>query len=243
MYRLRLLRSSKQGDEVTLDPEGRLQLGSEAALRPEDAPQTDIAAGIVDRAQERADEVLRGSAERAAAVEHEAYREGREHGYQDGIVAARAELVDALTLVQQVGREAKTIRARLLADTEHEAVALVIASVEAILGEQIRIDPALVLDTVERALKRAGSQNVLRIRVNPEDRDLVDARLVERVGEVAASWKVTADGAITVGGCIVDTERGEVDARLDVQLEEIARVFRSAQNIDAGAGEGRAHAA
>jgi flagellar assembly protein FliH len=238
-----LLRSSKQGDEVTLDPEGRLQSRSEVALRPEDAPQTDIAAGIVDRAQERADEVLRSSAERAAAVEHEAYREGREHGYQDGIVAARAELVEALTLVQQAGREAKTVRDRLLADAEREAVALVIASVEAILGEQTRIDPALVLDTVERALKRAGSQNVLRIRVNPEDRELVDARLVERVGEAAAKWEVTTDGAITVGGCIVDTERGEVDARLDVQLEEIARVFRSAQSIDAGAGEERAHAA
>ncbi len=243
MYRLRLLRSSKQGDEVTLDPEGRLQSRSEAALRPEDAPQTEVAADIVDRAQERADEVLRSSAERAAAVEHEAYREGREHGYQDGLVAARAEVVEALTLVQQVGRDAKAVRDRLLMNAEREAVALVIASVEAILGEQTRIDPALVLDTVERALKRAGSQNVLRIRVNPEDRELVDARLVERVGEAAASWEVTADGAVTVGGCIVDTECGEVDARLDVQLEEIARVFRSAQSTDAGADEGRAHAA
>ena len=243
MYRLRLLRSSKQGDEVTLDPEGRLQSRSEAALRPEDAPHTNIAADIVDRAQERADEVLRRSAERAAAVEHEAYREGREHGYRDGILAARAEVVEALTLVQQVGREARAIRDRLLMDAEREAVALVIASVEAILGEQTRIDPALVLDTVERALKRAGSQNVLRIRVNPEDRELVDARLVERVGEAAASWEVTTDGAITVGGCIVDTECGEVDARLDAQLEEIARVFRSAQSIDVGADEGRAHAA
>ena len=84
---------------------------------------------------------------------------------------------------------------------------------------------------------------MLRIRVNPEDRELVDARLVERVGEAAASWEVTTDGAITVGGCIVDTECGEVDARLDAQLEEIARVFRSAQSIDVGADEGRAHAA
>ena len=238
-----MLRSSKQGDEVTLDPEGRLQSRSEAALRPEDAPQTNAAADIVDRAQERADEVLRGSAERAAAIEHEAYREGRERGYQDGIVAARAEVVEALTLVQQVGREAKAVRDRLLADAEREAVALVIASVEAILGAQTQIDPALVLDTVEHALKRAGSQNVLRVRVNPEDRELVEARLVERAGEAATSWEITADGAINVGGCIVDTEHGEVDARLDVQLEEIARVFRSAQSTDAGAGEGRTHAA
>ena len=120
---------------------------------------------------------------------------------------------------------------------------LVIDSVRAVIGEQARLEPSLVMDTVERALKRTGSQNIVRIRVNPEDRELVSAQIVGRAGEVAASWEVTTDGAIRVGGCVIDTEAGEVDARLDVQLEEIARAFRTAQDGETPPREGTADAA
>jgi flagellar biosynthesis/type III secretory pathway protein FliH len=38
---------------------------------------------------------------------------------------------------------------------------------------------------------------------------------------------VLPDGAISVGGCIIETATGEVDARLDVQMDAVARVLRT----------------
>jgi flagellar assembly protein FliH len=110
---------------------------------------------------------------------------------------------------------------------EREIVELVIASVATVLGERVALEPALVIDTVERALTRAGAQNVVRIRVHPDDQQLVLVTLAERHGE-AAPFQIIDDHTIAVGGCIVDTQAGEVDARLDVQLAEVARVLRAA---------------
>ena len=186
------------------------------------------AADLVERTRRQADAILQQAAEQATVIQHDAYREGRDQGYADGQAAARAELVEALALVQRVAAEAKSVRDRVLMHAEREIVELVIGATRTVLGEQVRLDSSLVLDTVERALSRAGSLNVVRIRVNPADHEVVATGLISRIGDTAAAWSVTADGAISVGGCIIDTAAGEIDARLDAQLGEVARALREA---------------
>ena len=240
--RLRLFRSSARGAEVTVHQDGRLQPGDDIELDPATRALTEGAADIVASAQERAEEVLRDGVERATTAELDATRQGHERGYIEGRAAARAELADALALVQAIALDARALRDGVLRSVEQDMVELVVASVEAILGEQVKLAPELALDSVERALRRAGSQNVMRIRVHPQDRDLVSARLGERAGDAAAGWEVSADGAISVGGCVIDTEAGEIDARLDVQLGEIARHFRALSVERAGPAGEQLHA-
>lgn len=203
------------------DPETTIELQRMTAER-----LAGDAADLVERTRRQADAILQQAAEQATVIQHDAYREGRDHGYADGQAAARAELLDALSLVQRVAADAKSIRDRMLIHAEREIVELVIGAVRTVLGEQVRLDSSLVLDTVERALSRAGSLNVVRIRVNPADHEVVATGLVSRIGDTAAAWSVTADGAIGVGGCIIDTVAGEIDARLDAQLGEVARALR-----------------
>lgn len=244
-FRVRLLRASKRGEEITVHEDGRLlsqrdtEFGAAAERRAADATE------IVELAQRRGEELLRATSREATTVLEEAHRAGREQGYREGAATARAELADQLALVQRIVLDGKALRDRLLAGAERDIVELVIASTRTILGEEVRTNPALVLSTVERALERAGAQNIARIRVNPDDLELVSAQLLERMGERAAAWEVAADGAVTVGGCVIDTASGEVDARLDVQLDEVARVFRSARNgeTDSPAEEARRDAA
>lgn len=221
-----LLRFSTRGEEVAVQEDGSLAHPAELAARPSEE-QIRAAEVIVEEAQGRAEQLVRESAERAAVVEQDAYRAGLDQGYRDGQAQARAELVDALALVQQIGRDAKAARDLLFESAERETVELVIASTRAVLGEHARLDEQVVVNTIRRALERAGSQNVIRLRVSPDQHELVMARLSESSDGAPPSWEVSADGSITVGGCIVDTERGEIDARLDVQLDEVARTFRA----------------
>ena len=230
--RVLFLRSARRGAEVTVDDDGRIQLPGGGPAGAE-ASTTDAAASIIDQARERSDELLRDAAEHAVATRHEAYLEGRELGRRDGQADARAELAEALALVQQVAAAAMPVRDRLLMSVEREIVELVLDAVHTVLGEQARVDRQLVLTTVERALKRAGALTVVRIRVNPADLEVVSASVVEQPAGSGPAWEVTADGAIGVGGCIIDTARGQIDARLDVQLEEVARVLRETAPGDA----------
>ena len=150
MSRQRVLRSSTRSNEVTVDHDGRVQAQQDPALDPQARERTEQAADIVERARQQADALVRDAVEQAAAAQHEAYREGREQGERDGAAAVRAELADALALVQHGARDAKAVRDHLLRGAEREIVELVIDFVRAAIGEQARLEPSLVLDTVER---------------------------------------------------------------------------------------------
>ena len=76
-------------------------------------------------------------------------------------------------------------------------------------------------------MQRAGAQQVVRIRLHPDDVESVRAQLVDG-GDVSDEWVIADDATVTLGGCIVDTTHGQIDARLDVQLAELALRLRGA---------------
>jgi flagellar assembly protein FliH len=220
------LRDARRADAVTFDDEGRIVPGGAVGVLDEAAAAaTAESADIVAAAHEHAEQLVREAAQAAASIRHDAYAEGRAAGEQDGVELARAELADQMALLQQALAESKAVRDRLLWAAEHEIVELVLEATRAVVGEHARLDPTLAVDTVERALGRAGAQNVVAIRVHPERHELVEAHITELHGS-PTPFEIRADDTIAVGGCVIDTATGQVDARLDVQLGEVARLLR-----------------
>ncbi|GMU41538.1 MAG: hypothetical protein AMXMBFR23_24040 [Chloroflexota bacterium] len=233
-----LVRSTRVGAAVALGVDGRIREPDDplSGLVGGSPVETAEAASIVEEAQRRADELVTVAARQANAVEARARREGFERGLAEGRAEGRAELARALALVQRVAAEGKAIRDDLMRRSEREMVEMVIAAFRAVLGDRIEADPTVVNETVRRALDRAGAQNIVRIRVHPDAVDGVSAHLsTER--RSAPTFEVTGDGAIGIGGCIVETEYGQVDARLDVQMDEVARLLLEAlpQEVDRAA--------
>ena len=222
-----LLRAARRADTIVLDEDGRIVTETTLLFDEAEAAATDEAASIVEQAQAHADDLVRNAALESAAIRHEAYAEGREQGRADGVALARAELAEAMALLQAALTEGKSVRDRLLWAAEHEIVELVIAATRTVVGEQARLDPALSVDMVELALTRAGSQNVVSLTLHPTRLELVDAQLTERRG-APLNFEMRGDESVEVGGCIVDTSTGQIDARLDVQLDEVARELRAA---------------
>jgi flagellar assembly protein FliH len=223
-----IFRSSRSDQEFIVHLDGRLQEGTAPPpCGPEDIIETAHAADLVDEARRRADELLAEATSEVAEVREAGHRQGRDEGYLAGMNEARAELADALALVQTAARFAQDVRNQLLAATETEIIELVIDTVQAVIGERLTSDDSFVLLTVERALQKLGNQNAVRVRVHPQDVAIVSSHLETRTGAVQA-FDVFGDGTIGVGGCVIDTAAGEIDARLDVQLDAIARALRTA---------------
>lgn len=233
------LRAPRRADAVTIGVDGQLRSPDDplSGVIGGNAEETAQAASLVEEAQQRADELVRAAAGQAQAIQARAEREGYQAGYREGTAAARAELAQALALVQRAGADAKLLRDDVLLRVERQLVEMVIEATAAILGERVQVDEALVNEMVRRALNRAGSQNVVRVRVHPTERDRVAAWLEEERGETPA-FQVLADRTVSLGGCIVDTAAGRVDARLDVQLDEIARTLRAALPETQESGDG-----
>jgi len=157
-------------------------------------------------------EALRQGAEMSA-------REAREAGYREGYEAALSQLSEDL-LAAREGRKAA------LASAERDLLRLAVKIAEKIIGREIEADRATLVDMVAAALGHARRQEVLTVRVNPEA--LAAARAhADRLeaGGRARLLDFVADPRLELGGCVIETDAGSVDAQLATQLRVLERAL------------------
>lgn len=219
--RIRLLRATPRGAEVTMDASGQ-----RGAVEDTPAAEPSALAAALAEGSALADAMLRDAEAEAVAIRQRAYIEGRAAGEREGRAAARADVLAELTTLQTIALQAATLRESILLGSEAELVELTAEAARSVIGEAVTRDPELVTASVRRALDRATGVNVLRVRVNPSDATIVSAHLAQTATAATEAWEVSPDGTITVGGCVIDIEGGEIDARLDVQLDVVISALR-----------------
>ncbi len=175
------------------------------------------------------DELQRRVEDELAAARREGYREGEAAAR----MACRKEVEEAAKQMAQAVRNALSEKARLRAEAEREVVQIALAIARKILRREVRIDPDVALGLVKAALETVSSREVRTVRTTPAmARHLADA--LPQLG-LPEGVRVLADASLEPGGLIVETVRGEVDASLETQFEEISRGLLEA----AGEGGGR----
>jgi flagellar biosynthesis/type III secretory pathway protein FliH len=165
------------------------------------------AAEMIDEAQQAADQLRQAAAAEVAAA-GQAERE-----------AAAAEAARLIALGHQERRA-------LVEQARGQLTELALAIAEKLIGAQLALDPAAVAGIVERCIQAAGAGRPLRLRVHPADLPALEAerdRLKQRVGD--PSLEIEPDAEIGRGGCLIETETGEVDGRLEQQLAAIRRAL------------------
>jgi len=121
-------------------------------------------------------------------------------------------------------------REAFLDQAEERSVELALLLAEKIVGVALDVRPELVVDAVRGTLRRAAERDHVVIEVNPTDLELVR----REAGEVAAQLggvrqlEVVAEQRVPSGGCVVRTAEGEIDARVETQLERATELLREA---------------
>ncbi|MBV8810447.1 MAG: hypothetical protein JO033_17390 [Acidobacteriaceae bacterium] len=106
---------------------------------------------------------------------------------------------------------------------EAEIVRLSLAIARRILHRELMADPDSIQGIVHAALQKLHLRDVLRIRTNPALAQNVRAAL-ERVS-VGSNVEITPDPTLRIGDLLFESARGELDASVETQLEEIQRGF------------------
>jgi flagellar biosynthesis/type III secretory pathway protein FliH len=168
---------------------------------------------VVGAAQDEADArraSLRAELERE--VREEVGRELREEAAR-----RRAELEEEARAERAAASiaaaDSQALRAR-----ERDVAALAVAVAEHLVKDAIEARPERVRGLVSDALDRVRRASMVRVRVSPDD--LASLRLPEGV-------EVASDAAIARGGCVVESDLGELDARIETRLDALLRALRS----------------
>ncbi len=120
-----------------------------------------------------------------------------------------------------------------LAEIEEEMLSLIAAMAEKVIRRKLEADDEIVLAVVRETLEQAAGANQITVRISPSDEPLVreaQQTLLAALGPVE-ELQIIADEQIFPGGCLVETERGKFDARIDTQLqllsEEVDRLLKA----------------
>ena len=176
------------------------------------------------------EDILREAQEKASALEREAYEKGFAQGEKDGVELGQRKALKLVENIENVLRSMDSLRQEILANYEREIVELVFAITKKVIHRDIRSDDAAIEGTVLSALKLAAEKSKATLRVNPEDFDYVEELRPEfftAVKELKA-LTVTSDPSITRGGCLLESPYGDVDARVETQLDKIHQCLEQA---------------
>jgi flagellar assembly protein FliH len=121
---------------------------------------------------------------------------------------------------------------RFRLSAEKQVVKLALAVAERIVKREVAVDNELIVRQIGEAVKRIVGIERMKIRVNPKDEALVrDYRTsilasTDAVRELA----IEADETIARGGCIIESDSGNVDALIATQLERIEAALLGVQD-------------
>jgi flagellar assembly protein FliH len=162
------------------------------------------------------------------AGKRQAFEEGRlagaKQGESAGRAAALAEYSQRIERLDAVLAELTDEVPRRLEACEEDVVALAFAAVCKIVG-RAAITPKGARGAVLAALDQLRTRPLVALRVHPNDLALLrgDDRIADMIALHGAAqgleWR--ADERVKLGGCVLETAGGTLDARLETQLDSL----------------------
>jgi type III secretion protein L len=101
---------------------------------------------------------------------------------------------------------------------------LAVLLAERLVGETLGLDPSRIAALAASALEEARGARKVRIEASPADVGALQAAL----GAIGHAATVDPDPSLGRGSLVVHTDLGRIDARLEPQLERLAKALKEA---------------
>ena len=188
----------------------------------------------LQKAKDEAAAIEANAREEAAKIEEEAHTvmdaqkaqsydagfvQGREAGFQTGKDEV-ARLIDRLHAMHEgIMNE----RQEILNEAEQQIVDLVLLMTRKVVKVISENNKTTVAANVIQALRKLKTKCNVTLRVNLKDETFASEHVKEFIAAVenVQGLKIAEDSTVDAGGCIVETDFGEIDARIASQLDEL----------------------
>ncbi len=182
---------------------------------------------LLKMARAEAEAILSEASSKAEEVRLQAYEEGYQKGRTEGLGEAKVEALEHTTRIAVLAESVAADTAKIFAHAEEGIIRLSLAIAEKIVLKSLAEDRSLVVAMVKWALEQVDIVEVIRVRVNPEDYDIIRPYWENGQLGSAGKYELMQDSKVQVGGCIIDANKSVVDAQIGTKLGEIEQSFRS----------------
>ena len=220
-----------------------LQEAEHAAAEEEHRCAEEVKA-MRDSAQEETEKILSDAKQKAEELEtetrknldnerKEAFEQGKEAGRLEGYAEGKVEVDRLIERTQTVLERAQDKRGDILAETEQEIINLVLLITRKVVKVIADNQREVIISNVVQALRKVRDRGNIIIRVNLADLKLTTEHTKNfiQMMEGVKSLQVAEDSSVDPGGCVIETDFGEIDARISSQLAEMESKILEASPI------------
>jgi flagellar assembly protein FliH len=183
----------------------------------------DEAKNIVEEARKKAEELEAEIQAKVDKQEKEAFAKGHAEGREEGFQEGRVEVERLVESLQKIISAAIDKRNQIIQESETQVINLVLLIAKKVIKVISENQRNVVINNVVQALRKLKSRGDVVIRVNLADVELTSEHINDfmKMVENVKSVTVLEDSSVDKGGCIVETDFGQIDARISSQLHEI----------------------
>jgi flagellar assembly protein FliH len=157
----------------------------------------------------------------AEARARAAYAQGLAAGETAAQQRAQQKLDPVLNSLSAITTELATLRKRVRAEAEEDAMKLAIAIARRVLNRELATDPEAILGLIKAAFGKLNARETHRLRISPSDTAVLQEHRAKL--QFPPGLEITPDRALIPGSAIFETSRGDLDASVETQLAEIER--------------------
>jgi flagellar assembly protein FliH len=200
--------------EVKIKTDQALKIRREAELAAEKA---------IKDAEEKIKDFETQAKARVDEVNKEAYKRGFDQGREEGFKEGKAEVERLVYRLHLILDRAMDKRGQILEQTETQVIELVLLIARKVVKTISENQKNVVISNISQALRKLKTRSDVIIRVNLADLQLATEHTKDfiELAESAKNLTVVEDTAVDRGGCIIETDFGEIDARIASQLHEL----------------------
>jgi len=226
-YHFPSLPAGSSEEETTRDPgeKGGFRISFEGKTA---APSFSGIFGTGEEETEKAKDPVETFEAQVDQIRKEAFAKGFVEGQKVGEEGQKKRVNEALKALRTAMVELVSLKTTLHNDAERQAVELGLMIARKIVCHEVSIDSETIFRVLREALKKIGDQNEIRVKIHPSDLQAINeagfdvSALIKGNGHVVVG---PGDG-ICKGECVIETDFGFIDARMESQLQTIEESLR-----------------
>ena len=188
---------------------------------------------LIKEATEEAENILKDSQSIQEDAKRNGYKEGHAEGFESAIKDGGVEVQNMVEKLKRILGETINKRNEIIDISESQIIEIAVLIAKRVVKMITEKDKNVVVRNIQEALRRVKGRAKVTIRVNIDDLE-VSARHKDEFYQMLDKIEgvtILEDPNVDIGGCIIETDFGDIDARISTQLNEIETAIKEVEPI------------
>lgn len=210
---------------------------SQMDYAPLESHETDT--HLIEDADRQADEIINAAndeaqriIEEANASQDELKMKAVEDGIEEGKKIGEEQINESISSAFETLNNAIKERKKIIKDSEPEIARLSLKIAEEIIRREVGQDKEIIMNIIIDALSKISDRENVIIRVNNDDSEYIKKNKDKISGMLDGikNISIMEDLNIESGGCVIETNLGYIDARINTRLALIESAMKKVEN-------------